>query len=120
MPLDEAAACDHHRRVTARQDLERIFRAGVVACHPARAIPAHLPEPPKGRAFVLAVGKAAWGMAQAVEENWRGPLTGLVVVPRGTAEPLERIEVATADHPVPDEASVTAAERLLVIAEEAD
>src|SRR3546814_3989952 len=109
----QAPACPHHRRVTARQDLESIFLAALAACHPSRVVPAQLPEPPRGRTFVLALGKAACGMARAVVENWEAPLSGLAVVPHGAAEPLERIECITAGHPVPDEASVAAARHLL-------
>ena len=105
--------------MTARQDLESIFRAAVAACHPTRVVPAYLPEPPEGRTILLAIGKAAGGMARAVEAAWDGPLSGLAVVPHGAAEPLERIECVGAGHPVPDEASLIAAERLLALARQA-
>jgi hydroxypyruvate reductase len=68
---------------------------------------------------VLALGKAAVPMARAVEAHWQGPLSGLAVTPHGTAAPLARIEVVTAAHPVPDEASVEAARRMLALAEDA-
>jgi glycerate 2-kinase len=99
-----------------RDLLEAMFRAGVAACHPARALPQHLPEPPPGCTILLAVGKAAATMAKAVEDEWRGPLTGIAVAPHATDEPLQRIASVTAAHPVPDEASVAAAERLLALA----
>jgi glycerate 2-kinase len=102
-----------------RDLLEAMFRAGVAACHPARILPQHLPEPPPGRTILLAVGKGAATMAKAVEDEWRGPLTGIAVAPHGTDEPLQRIALLTAAHPVPDEASVAAAERPLARAAEA-
>lgn len=105
--------------MTARQDLESIFRAAVAACHPSRVVPAHLPQLPNGRTILLAVGKAACGMARAVEQNWETALSGLAIVPHGAAEPLQQIECVTASHPVPDEASFTAAERLLALARQA-
>ena len=98
---------------------ESIWRAGVEACLPARVVPAHLPDPPPGRTLVLALGKAAVPMARAVEEVWDGPLSGLAVTRHGSAEPLRRIEVMTAAHPVPDASSVKAARRLLALADEA-
>ena len=101
----------------ARQHLEAIFRAGVAACHPSRLLPPHLSEPPPGRTIVLALGKAAVPMARVVEENWAGPLCGLAVTRHGAAEPLARLDVMTAGHPVPDERSVEAARRLLALAE---
>jgi glycerate 2-kinase len=99
-----------------REILERIFRAGVAACRPERVLPPALPEPPPGRTIVLAIGKAAAPMAEVVETGWAGPLSGLAVAPHGTAAALRRIELVTAAHPIPDEASVRAAERLLALA----
>jgi hydroxypyruvate reductase len=100
----------------ARRDLEAIWRAGIAAGLPERVVPAHLPEPPSGRTLLLALGKAAVPMARAVEARWNGPLSGLAVTRHGSAERLERIEVMTAAHPVPDQASVRAAKRLLDLA----
>jgi glycerate 2-kinase len=99
-----------------RRDLEAIWRAGVEACQPARVLVPHLPELPRGRTLLLAVGKAAVPMARVVEERWRGALEGLAVTRHGEAAPLGRIEVMTAGHPLPDRASVTAGERLLRLA----
>jgi glycerate-2-kinase len=101
----------------SRVDLERIWRAGVAACMPARALAPHLPPPPPGRTIALALGKAAAGMAEALEAAWPGDVSGLAVAPHGTCAKLRRIELATAAHPVPDAASVAAAERLLALAE---
>lgn len=102
-----------------RAHLEAIWRAGVAACLPERVVPAHLPEAPKGRTILLALGKAAVPMARAVEEAWQGPLAGLAVTRRGAGAPLDRLEVMEAAHPVPDESSVAAAERLLALARDA-
>jgi len=97
-------------------DLQAIWWAGAKACLPERVVPPHLPEPPLGRTFVLALGKAAVPMARAVEAHWPGPLTGLAVTRRGSAEPLGRVELLEAAHPVPDAASLAVAERLLSLA----
>lgn len=102
-----------------RGHLEAIWRAGVAACLPERVVPPHLPAPPKGRLFLLALGKAAVPMARAAERRWDGPLTGLAVTRRGAGGPLDRVAVVEASHPVPDESSVAAAERLLGLAGEA-
>lgn len=99
--------------------MRAIWWAGVEACLPARVVPHQLPEPPPGRTILLALGKAAVPMARAVEERWAGPLTGLAVTPRGTGVPLPRIDVVEAAHPVPDESSVAAAERLFALAAKA-
>jgi hydroxypyruvate reductase len=52
-------------------------------------------------------------MARAVEDHWQGPLGGLVVTRYGHAVPCRRIEIVEAAHPVPDDASVTAAQKIL-------
>ncbi len=52
-------------------------------------------------------------MARAVEDHWPGELCGLVVTRYGYAVPCERIEIVESAHPVPDAASVTAAQRIL-------
>ncbi|HYG31152.1 MAG TPA: DUF4147 domain-containing protein [Allosphingosinicella sp.] len=103
----------------SRADLEAIWRAGVEACLPARVVPPHLPAPPKERTIALAIGKAAAGMAEALEAHWPGPLEGLAVAPHGTGAALGRIALAHAGHPLPDEASVAAAERLMALAQQA-
>jgi hydroxypyruvate reductase len=100
----------------SRADLERIWRAGVSACLPGRVLPPNLPEPPPGRTVALAIGKAAAGMAETLEAHWPWPIEGLAVAPHGTAATLGRIELIHAAHPVPDEASVAAAGRLMAAA----
>lgn len=54
-------------------------------------------------------------MARAVEDNWRGPLSGLVITRYGHGVPCSRIEVVEASHPVPDEAGIIATERMLAL-----
>ncbi len=104
------------KRSERRGPLEEIWRAGMEACLPARVLPPHLPAAPPGRTIVLALGKAAMPMARRVEARWRGPLSGLAVAPHGSALMLKRIATMTAAHPVPDESSVEAAQRLLALA----
>lgn len=103
----------------SRDHLEAIWRAGLEACLPERALPPHLPEPPPGRTILLALGKAAVPMARAAEARWDGPLSGLAVTRRGEEAPVPRIETIGSAHPVPDESSVAAAERLLALARQA-
>ena len=93
--------------------LERMFRAAIAAADPAICVPAHLPDPPKGRTIVVGAGKAAASMARAVERNWPGKLEGLVVTRYGHAVVCDRIEVVEAAHPTPDAAGLAAAQRIL-------
>jgi glycerate 2-kinase len=96
--------------------LRRMFDAAVASAQPARCVPPHLPraeELGRGRLVVIGAGKASAAMAQAVEDHWRGPLSGLVVTRYGYGAPCSRIEIVEAAHPVPDEAGLQAAQRLL-------
>ena len=96
-----------------RTFLRRLFEAGLAAVEPARVVPPHLPQRPKGRTVVVGAGKAAAAMAKAVEDHWSGPIEGLVVTRYGHGAPCRRIEVVEAAHPVPDAAGSTAASRIL-------
>lgn len=93
--------------------LRAMFDAAIDAALPDKTLPAYLPEPPKGRTLVVGCGKAAASMAKAVEDNWPGELSGMVVTRYGYHVPTKRIEVVEAAHPVPDEAGRKAAERML-------
>jgi len=90
-----------------------MFDAAIASAQPALCIPPHLPDPPLGRLIVVGAGKASAAMARAVEDNWPGPLSGLVVTRYGYAVPCNRIKIVEAAHPVPDAAGLHAAERML-------
>jgi hydroxypyruvate reductase len=66
----------------------------------------------------MGAGKAAAAMAHAVESNWSGELSGLVVTPYGHAVQCNQIEVVEAAHPVPDTAGCNAAQRMLTMVHE--
>src|SRR5579863_4109113 len=93
--------------------LRRMFEAAIGAAQPALCVPPHLPQPPRGRLVVIGAGKASAAMARAVEDNWAGELSGLVVTRYGYKVPCRRIEIVEAAHPVPDAAGLAAAERIL-------
>src|SRR6478735_2255124 len=96
-----------------RQLLLSLFDTAVAAADPAVVLPAHLPPPPKGRTVVVGAGKASAAMGLALERNWPGELSGLIVTRYGHGAPCQRLEVVEASHPVPDEAGRAAAERML-------
>lgn len=104
--------------MTPRELLEASFRAAVAAADPLKIVPAHLPPPPMGRTLVLAAGKAACAMAQAVEQNWPADkkLFGIALTRYGHALPLEQIRWVEASHPVPDEAGENAAREMMAAA----
>jgi glycerate 2-kinase len=98
---------------SARTLLRAMFDAAITAAQPALCIPPFLPPRPAGRLIVIGAGKASAAMAKAVEDNWPGDVSGLVVTRYGYAVPCKRVEIIEAAHPVPDAASVNAARRLL-------
>ncbi|MBC7602674.1 MAG: glycerate kinase [Ramlibacter sp.] len=106
-----------------RAFLAHLYRAAVQRALPLHNTAAFLPRPPKGRTVVIGAGKAGGAMAQAVEALWPAdaPLEGLVVTRYGHTPPRpvglkQRIEVVEAAHPVPDEAGLQAAQRILSLA----
>ena len=107
-----------------RAELQALYDAAVAAAHPDICLPAHLPAPPKGgRLHVVGAGKAAAAMAVAAEAHYRrlgslDRIAGFTTAPHGAPEALTGarpsvIEIVSARHPTPDEASVQAAERAL-------
>ena len=99
-----------------REILRRLFDTAVEAANPVKAVVRNLPQKPGGRTVVIAVGKAAIPMAKAVEDNWDGPLEGLVIAPHGYSHDLKRLRLVHGSHPVPDKTSLAAAEQALALA----
>ena len=95
-----------------RQLLQQMFAAAIEAAQPAHCVPPHLPEVPRGRLIVIGAGKASAARPRAVEVNWPGSLSGLVVTRYGYGVPCEHIEIIEAAHPVPDAAGLAAAGRI--------
>ncbi|SDY29008.1 glycerate kinase type-2 family protein [Citreimonas salinaria] len=88
--------------------LADLFHTAVDAADPRRALADALPERPKGRTVVIAVGKGAAQMAAAFEDLWDTPVEGVVVTRYGYGAPRRHLQVIEAAHPVPDEAGARA------------
>ncbi|MBJ6124679.1 glycerate kinase type-2 family protein [Microvirga splendida] len=102
--------------------LHALFEAALKAALPDGKFDGCLPGKPKGRTIVLGAGKASARMAAVFEEAWAGAggrCQGLVVTRYGHAVPTQSIEIVEAAHPVPDEAGLEAAKRILALAQEA-
>ncbi|MFP3306758.1 MAG: DUF4147 domain-containing protein [Thermocladium sp.] len=71
-----------------------------------------------GRVHVVAIGKGAISMVAAAEDEL-GPniVSGVAVVPRGTPGRLRMIPIIESTHPLPSEASLEAAQRILSLLE---
>jgi len=106
----------------------RIFDAALEAADPGRAVRRHLVVENDGlrfhgnacrladldRILVVGGGKAAGAMGRAVEDilgDWISG--GLLVTPGGSHMPLRRISLVHASHPLPDEAGMRSALRIL-------
>ncbi|SCY02514.1 glycerate kinase type-2 family protein [Microvirga guangxiensis] len=102
--------------------LHDLFDAALRAALPDGKFDGRLPPQPKGRTIVLGAGKASARMAAAFEDAWvkaGGTCEGLVVTRYGHAVSTRSIEIVEAAHPVPDEAGLNAARRILALAKEA-
>ena len=99
---------------TPRELLLGSFQAALDAADPLRIVPAHLPQPPKGRTLVVGAGKAAAAMALAVEQHWpaKAALEGLVITRYQHGLLTNRIAVVEAAHPVPDQSGEKAAQEI--------
>jgi hydroxypyruvate reductase len=107
----------------SRDLLESLVCSAVAAAHPSRCLPPNLPEPPAhGRLIVLAAGKAGGSFAEVAEQHYlaRMPqerLAGIAVTRHGYGRPTKLIPVIEAGHPMPDEAGLAGAEKMLTIAD---
>ena len=103
--------------------LQSLFNSAIAAVDPAGCIGQYLPAACAGRSLVVGGGKAVPRMLAGVVANYAAPLSGVVVTayghrPAGASAP-ESVQVLEAAHPVPDQASFVAGNRILEIAEQA-
>ncbi len=102
--------------------LKLLFDAALKAALPDGQFDGRLPLRPRGRTIVLGAGKASARMAAVFEDAWArmgGTCEGLVVTRYEHAVPTRSVEVVEASHPVPNEAGLKAAGRILALAREA-
>ncbi|WP_417209952.1 glycerate kinase type-2 family protein [Antarctobacter sp.] len=91
-----------------RRFLTELFEEAVAAADPQKALKDVLPDRPKGRTVVVALGKGAAQLAAAFETLWDAPVEGVVVTRYGYAAPCRHLPVIEASHPVPDAAGMRA------------
>ncbi|UCG14702.1 MAG: glycerate kinase [Deltaproteobacteria bacterium] len=117
---------------TRRKILEEIFRAGVEAVDPEKAVRNSVKREGEqlivgnqtyelsrfNRVFVIGVGEGTAPMAKALEDVLGDRLTeGRIVVKYGHGMPLLKTKVLEAGHPVPDKAGLRATESLVELAQ---
>lgn len=93
--------------------LRELFTTAIDAAHPRQVLADHLPADRTGRVIVIGAGKAAAAMAEVIEAQWQGEISGLVVTRYGHGANCQKIEVVEAAHPVPDAAGLAVAQRVL-------
>jgi len=108
--------------------LEDIFKAGVKAVDPERAVQKYVRRQGNQlfvgdsfyildsfkRIFLIGAGKGTAPMAKALEDILGEQLTnGLIIVKYGHGIPLKKTQILEAGHPIPDGAGLEATEELL-------
>ncbi|MCG4455721.1 glycerate kinase [Pseudomonas sp. MMS21-TM103] len=93
--------------------LRELFASAIDAAHPRQVLADCLPADRTGRVIVIGAGKAAAAMAEVIEREWQGEVSGLVVTRYEHGANCSRIEVVEAAHPVPDDAGERVARRVL-------
>ncbi len=93
--------------------LRDLFASAIDAAHPRQVLADYLPADRSGRVIVIGAGKAAAAMAEVVEREWQGEISGLVVTRYEHGANCQKIEVVEAAHPVPDDAGERVARRVL-------
>jgi glycerate 2-kinase len=117
-----------------REHATQIFRAGLRAVDPVKAINRHvvvkdhmlrigerqLDLKDYDRILVVGAGKAGAPMAKAMENLLGNRIAdGVVVIKDGHGLPLKKIKVCEASHPVPDARGVKATQKILSLVEKA-
>lgn len=95
--------------MTPRAQARAIFDAGVAAADPVAAVVRALKTAPAKPDLIIAVGKAASGMARAALELC-GPVPCLVITNDGNDAAVSGARVMATGHPVPDARGAVAAE----------
>ncbi len=103
-----------------RQVGENIVRTAIASVRPDQAVRKALRDfEPEGRLYLVAVGKAAWQMAEAALQLPNIiPEKGIVLTKYGhVLHPLENIVCLEAGHPVPDSNSYAGTQAILDLTE---
>ena len=97
------------------KSLKLIMNAALEAASPKGKFK-KTPTKPKGKLIVLGAGKAAASMAKEFENNYEGPVEGLVITRYGHYTKTKFIEVIEAAHPEPDKNGLLASKKIFDIA----
>ena len=97
------------------KSLKLIMSAALAAAKPKDKFK-QIPTRPEGKLIVIGAGKAAASMAREFENNYEGPIEGLVITRYGHRAKTRFVEVIEAAHPEPDANGLLASKRIFNIA----
>ncbi len=107
--------------MTLREDADRIVRASIRAVQPEAAVRRALEGfSCAGRVILVAIGKAAWPMADAAWRALGAQIRAGIVITKyhHSRGPIGPLQVFEAGHPLPDENGVRAAREVLRLTED--
>ena len=108
--------------MTLRQDAQYIIDAALRSAMPDTAVQKALGEfeAPRGKLVLVSAGKAGWQMAKAAADILGDQITAGAVVTKyaHVKEPIPGIECYEAGHPVPDENSFRATQRVIELVQD--
>ena len=97
------------------KSLKLIMSAALAAAKPKDKFK-KIPTRPEGKLIVIGAGKAAASMAREFENNYEGPIEGLVITRYGHRAKTKFVKVIEAAHPEPDANGLLASKRIFNIA----
>ena len=106
-----------YAKTSPKNILIDLFKTAVRSASPENCLPEHLASIIDDKICVVAVGKSAALMARTAEQFLQRDTYGLALTPYNHAVDCQTIEVVEAAHPVPDNAGVIAAQKILNTAE---
>jgi glycerate-2-kinase len=120
-------------RSALAEDLVEIYKEALQASHAGKAVEARLQVSSGAiragrraialdrveRVGIVAVGKAAPAMAEAVPEQIKDKMTfGIIVTKEGYSRPVDGFEIREAGHPIPDQRSIRATDEVVELVSE--
>ena len=108
--------------MTLREEADKIIKEAITKVLPDEAVKQALKnrKPVKGKLYLVAVGKAAWQMANAAANILNGQIEkGIVITKYGHIQgDIPGIECFEAGHPVPDTNTFAATQKVIELTEE--
>ncbi len=93
--------------------LRHLYHTAVKRGLAENCLPAHLNRISKEKITVIGAGKASAAMAKSIEDHFDGAISGLSITRYGHGAACQHIEIIEAAHPIPDDASLAAAQKIV-------